>query len=71
MSDINQHTPNKHAYLIIAHTNWNQLNKLVRVLDDLRNDLYIHIDQKSLISFNKTGGWKRDILMCMSSTVLM
>ena len=56
MSDINQHTPNKHAYLIIAHTNWNQLNKLVRVLDDLRNDLYIHIDQKSLISFNKTGG---------------
>ena len=71
MSDINQHTPNKHAYLIIAHTNWNQLNKLVRVLDDLRNDLYIHIDQKSLISFNRTGGWKRDILMCMSSTVLM
>ena len=37
----------KHAYLIIAHTNFEQLQKLVNILDDERNDIYIHIDKKS------------------------
>lgn len=37
----------KHAYLIIAHKNFQQLQKLVSVLDDERNDLYILIDQKA------------------------
>lgn len=36
----------KHAYLIIAHTNWAQLQKLIYVLDDIRNDIYLHIDLK-------------------------
>lgn len=36
----------KHAYLIIAHTNWEQLQKLVSLVDDERNDIYIHIDKK-------------------------
>lgn len=39
-----------HAYLIIAHTNWRQLQKLVTLIDDERNDIYIHIDKKSNIS---------------------
>ena len=37
----------KHAYLIIAHNNWKQLSLLLSVLDDERNDIYIHIDKKS------------------------
>lgn len=36
----------KHAYLIIAHTNWKQLQLLVSLLDDEQNDIYIHIDKK-------------------------
>lgn len=40
----------KHAYLILAHKNWSQLRKLVELLDDEGNDIYIHIDKKSQIS---------------------
>ena len=38
----------KFAYLIIAHTKFDQVAKLLELLDDERNDLYIHIDQKVL-----------------------
>ena len=34
----------KHAYLIMAHGNFNQLKKLIKMLDDNRNDLFIHVD---------------------------
>ncbi len=34
----------KHAYLIIAHNNFSQLARLCQFLDDVRNDIYIHID---------------------------
>lgn len=34
----------KHAYLIMAHDNWTQLEKLLHLLDDSRNDIFIHID---------------------------
>lgn len=37
----------KHAYLIMAHNNFEQLAYLVSLLDDYRNDIYIHIDKKS------------------------
>lgn len=37
----------KHAYLIMAHTNFNQLGKLIELLDYKQNDIYIHIDKKS------------------------
>lgn len=36
----------KHAYLIIAHSNWKQLILLLQLLDDDLNDIYIHIDKK-------------------------
>lgn len=36
----------KHAYLIMAHNHWEQLIKLLNLLDDDRNDIYIHIDKK-------------------------
>lgn len=36
----------KHAYLIIAHNQFEILEKLILLLDDNRNDIYIHIDKK-------------------------
>lgn len=37
---------NKHAYLIIAHNEFGILEKLIKLIDDERNDIYIHIDKK-------------------------
>lgn len=37
----------KHAFLIIAHNNFNQLKKLVEILDDKDFDIFIHIDKKA------------------------
>lgn len=36
----------KHAYLIMCHNNWRILKILVSLLDDPRNDIYIHVDRK-------------------------
>ncbi|PUB28504.1 core-2/I-Branching enzyme [Elizabethkingia sp. YR214] len=36
----------KHAYLIIAHNDFNILKNLLLCLDDERNDIYIHFDKK-------------------------
>lgn len=38
---------NKHAYLVMAHNNWEILKKLITLLDDKRNDIYLHIDAKA------------------------
>ena len=40
-------TSNKHAYLIMCHTNFDQLMRLLELLDDERNDIYLHIDKKA------------------------
>ncbi len=37
----------KHAYLIMAHNNINILKILLEMIDDSRNDIYIHIDAKT------------------------
>ena len=37
----------KHAYLIMAHGQFEQLKKLILLLDDPRNDIYVHVDAKS------------------------
>lgn len=36
----------KHAYLIIAHNQFDLLEILLNMLDDERNDIYLHIDEK-------------------------
>jgi len=36
----------KHAYLIVAHNNFYNLEKLILLLDDERNDIYVHIDKR-------------------------
>lgn len=43
----------RHAYLIIAHNQFELLKKLIALLDDERNDIYIHADKK-MKSFNVT-----------------
>lgn len=42
----------KHAYLIMAHSNLKQLQKLLFLLDDPDNDIYIHLDSKSELNIN-------------------
>lgn len=37
----------KHAFLIMAYNNWGQLRKLISLLDDSRNSIYVHVDAKS------------------------
>lgn len=37
----------KHAFLIMAHTNFSQLQTLIRLLDDPRNDIYLHVDKRA------------------------
>lgn len=36
----------KHAFLILAHNEWEILKTLVSCLDDERNDIYVHFDKK-------------------------
>lgn len=36
----------KHAYLIIAHNEFDVLGTLLRMIDDERNDIYLHVDKK-------------------------
>lgn len=38
---------NKHAYLIMAHTNWWMIEKLICALDYKDNDIFLHIDKKA------------------------
>lgn len=40
-------TGQKHAYLILVHACPGQVRKLLAMLDDPRNDLFIHIDRKA------------------------
>ncbi len=40
----------KHAYLVIAHNNFQQLEFLLSLLDDEKNDIFLLIDKKSEIS---------------------
>lgn len=53
----------KHAYLILAHKNPSQLRLLLSLLDDGRNDIYVHIDKKAPFSEKELKG------CCLKSTV--
>ena len=37
----------KHAYLIMAHNNPKILEVLLEMIDDERNDIFLHVDKKS------------------------
>lgn len=47
---------NKHAYLILAHKNLSQLKLLLSLLDDERNDIFLHIDKKAPFSAGELEG---------------
>ena len=37
----------KHAYLVMAHNNFSQLQTLLSLLDDPRNDIYLHVAKRA------------------------
>ena len=43
----------KHAYLIMAHNQFDLLKRLIQAIDNVNNDIYIHIDSKA--DFNEFG----------------
>ena len=48
----------KHAYLIMAHSNFQQLKFLLSLLDDKRNDIFLLIDKKVEVSDKLLGALK-------------
>lgn len=42
-----------HAYLIIAHDQFDLLESLLKCIDDERNDIYIHIDSHSKLDISR------------------
>ena len=46
----------RHAYLILAHKNPRQLRKLIALLDDPRNDIFVHVDRKATF---RSEDWTR------------
>lgn len=55
---------NKHAYLIIAHNNFEILERQLKMLDSSYNDIYIHIDKKV-----KSFDFEYFIYLCKHSSV--
>lgn len=52
----------KHAYLIMAHNDPYVFHKLISLLDDERNDIFVHIDKKSDLSrFNNVKTEKSNL----------
>lgn len=45
----------KYAYCIIVHKEWKQLQKLIDLIDDSNNDIFLHIDAKSLDAYHQYG----------------
>lgn len=56
----------KHAYCIIAHTDFYCLENLLKLIDDKRNDIYLLIDKKSHI-FYQNVKQKKDSLIQYSN----
>ena len=42
-------TMDKHAYLIVAHQCDDTFRTLLKMLDDPRNDIFIHMDKKNTL----------------------
>lgn len=53
-------TGSKHAFLVMAHKDDEVLRALMRILDDERNDIFIHMDAKK-------GGWEENHLLASVS----
>lgn len=49
---------NKHAYLIIAHNEPEVLRTLLAMLDDVRNDIFVHIDRRARSVYESVKDYK-------------
>ena len=49
----------KHAFLIIAHNEYPVLEVLLSMLDDERNDIYLHIDKRATELFQSQNAESR------------
>ena len=49
---------NKHAYLIVANSNWKVVNTCLKLIDDIRNDIYLLIDKKTHLTKHQIDGLK-------------
>lgn len=49
---------NKHAYLIIAHNEPEVLRTLLAMLDDVRNDIFVHIDRRACFVYESVKDYK-------------
>lgn len=56
----------KHAYLIVANTNWKVVAKCMELIDDPRNDIFLLIDKKAKIKDKDIDAVKA---MCTQSNV--
>lgn len=45
----------KHAFCIVAHDEWEQLQTLISCIDNEQDDIYLHVDAKSYNAFLKAG----------------
>ena len=51
----------KHAYLIMAHSDFESLKYLLSAIDDKRNDIFVHIDKKtSYVDFDEIKTWVKN-----------
>lgn len=51
----------KHAYLIIAHNKFEQLQFLLSLLDHPRNDIFLMLDKRFELSDDKIASLKRTL----------
>lgn len=45
----------KHAFCIMTHGKWEQLQAMISCIDDERNEIFLHVDAKSFKEFLKVG----------------
>jgi len=46
----------RHAYMIVAHNQFPLLQKLLKLLDDPRNDIFVHVDKKATVDLDALRG---------------
>ncbi len=51
----------KHAYLVMAHNDFESLQHLLMAIDDKRNDIFLHIDKKTkYVNYDEIRSWLRN-----------
>lgn len=57
----------KHAYLIVAHNNWNILDTQLKLIDNEKNDIFLFIDKKSMSTMYHTHFSDKAVKWCKAS----